>query len=96
MTYSEFVSVFSVIERETRTRCIILSSMALSGSTIFFFFALSHKRHNFRENITEHKMCFEFIYILVKKNSHSRTNQRVIITKVNRFACKVSVILVRF
>jgi hypothetical protein len=27
-----------------------------------YFLAFSHKRHDFRRNLTEHKMCFYFLY----------------------------------
>ena len=55
--YSECPSVASVIHGEMRVRQIILSC-GLSGSTIFFFFSkLSHKGHDFKKNVPEHKMC---------------------------------------
>ena len=39
-------------QREMRMRHIIICG--LPGSTIFFF-TLSHKRHDFRKKVTEHK-----------------------------------------
>jgi hypothetical protein len=36
----------------------------LSATPLFppHFSALSHKRHDFRENVIELKMCFDFLY----------------------------------
>jgi hypothetical protein len=51
--YSESVSVALVIQHAMRMRHIVICS--LSGSTTFS--TLSHKRHDFRRNATEYKMC---------------------------------------
>jgi hypothetical protein len=32
------------------------------------FPTLSHKRHDFRKNVTEHKMCFDFLYTFCLKH----------------------------
>ena len=29
---------------------------------LHYFSTLSHKRHDFRKEVTEHKMCFDFLY----------------------------------
>jgi len=42
-------------QREMRMRRIVISGQ--SGSTIYVFSTLSHKRQDFREEVTEHKMC---------------------------------------
>jgi len=51
VTYSEFLSMASVIQLSKPIRHIILSSMVI-------FCTLSHKRHYFREEFIEHKIVF--------------------------------------
>jgi hypothetical protein len=46
--------------------CAILSSVTCSG--LQYFPTLSHKRHDFREKVTEHEMCFDFIYNICLNN----------------------------
>jgi hypothetical protein len=55
ITYSECVPVALVIQRAKRMCRITLSSVARPALPIFS--TLSHKRHDFRKNVMEHKMC---------------------------------------
>ena len=95
ITYYECVSLALVTQHAKRMRRIILSSVA--SSAVPYFSTLSHKRHDFRENVIEHKMCvpifstnvYETIPIL-------RRIELFTIINVHRSSYKVTVILVRF
>jgi len=56
--------------------CAILSPVARPA--IQYFSSLFHKRQDFRKKknkVTDHKMCFDFLYNLCPKNiSHSKKN----------------------
>jgi len=63
--------------------------------TLQYFSTLSKQRHDFREKVNEHKMCFvstntSEIFLILRKI------QRNITTNVYRCKCKVTVFLVRF
>jgi hypothetical protein len=47
----------------------------LSGSTIFS--TSSRKQHDFRKNVIEHKMCFDFLYKCFWNVSHSNKNSAI-------------------
>jgi hypothetical protein len=76
-----------------RMRRIILPSVACLA--LPYFSTLSHKRHDIRKKIIEHKMCFDFyLQILSETFLILRNNQRDTVIYVHRSSCKVPVILV--
>jgi hypothetical protein len=73
----------------------ILSSVACPAPP--YFSALSYKRNDFREIVTEHKMCaLIFSTTLSAKIPIVRRIQRDTATNVHTASCEVPVILVRF
>ena len=72
IAYSESVFVALVIQHAKRTRHVILS---VAPQVLQHFYTLYHKRHDFRKNVTEHKMCvLIFPTTFVWKFSHSKKN----------------------
>jgi predicted CDP-diglyceride synthetase/phosphatidate cytidylyltransferase len=73
ITYSECVSVALVIQHAKRMRLVILSFVACLA--LQNFSTLSHKRHDFRKNVIENKMCvLIFSTSFVSNISHSKEN----------------------
>jgi hypothetical protein len=89
------VFVALVIQHAKRMRRVILPSVACLA--LLYFSTESHKRHDFRKNVIEHKMCVlifctnlaDIFLILI-------IIQRDTVINVEVSSCKVSVILVRF
>jgi len=79
-----------------QSTCAILLSVACPA--LQYFSTLFHKRHNFRKKkVTEHKMCFDFLCNFVSEIFVIlRRTERDMIKNVYWYACKVSVILLRF
>ena len=75
--------------------CAILPSVACPA--LQYFSTLSHKRHDFREKVTEHKMCvLIFCTTFVWNISHSEKNLARYDQNVYRSACKVPLIFPDF
>jgi hypothetical protein len=73
ITYFECVSVALVIQHAKHMRRIILSSATCLA--IPYFTTLSHKRHDFREKVIEHKIyVLIFSTTFVQNISHSKNN----------------------
>jgi hypothetical protein len=88
------VALRVVIQHEKRMRPIKYSSIACLG--LRDLPTLSHKRHNFREKVTKHKMCL-LIYSTspFEKFLTVRRIRRDNVTNVYKFSFKVPVILVK-
>jgi len=59
------------------------------------FFTLSHKRDDFREKFTEHKMCFDFLCVFVWNMCHFNEEMSEILCECS-YLCKESVTVVNF
>jgi hypothetical protein len=59
------------VRREMRMRLVVIRGLL----AVHYFSTLSHKRHNFRENVIGNKMCvIIFSAIFCVKISHSTKN----------------------
>ena len=54
ITYCKCVFVAFVIQHAKCMRCVMLS---VKCPDLLYFSTLSHKRHDFRKQVIEHKMC---------------------------------------
>ena len=71
--------------------------LSAASSAPPYFLTLSHKRHDFRQNVTEHKMCvFLFPTISFETFFIVRRIQRDVAIKMKKSSRKVLVILVGF
>lgn len=86
-----FVASFSQYTK--RMRSIILSSVACLP--LPYISKLSHKRHDFWENVTEHKM-YVSIFSIIFSGTYLvlRKSERRIAIDVHISSCKVKVILI--
>jgi hypothetical protein len=89
--YSECVYVALVNQHATRMRHIFICVVHLGPP---YFPTLSHKRHDFRKNVYQHKMCALVFSINLYEIFILRRLQRDMITIVHWSSCKVPVILV--
>jgi hypothetical protein len=72
ITNSECVFAVLVIRHVIRMHLIILLSAACPS--IPYFSTLSPKRHYFRKNVIEHKMCIDFPYNFCPNIYNSKKN----------------------
>ena len=90
-----YVHVASLFQHATRMRHIVTSLVAHQSPLRFS--TLSHKRHDFRKKVIEHKMCvLIFCTILSKTFLILRRIQRDVVINVKTSSYKVSIILVGF
>ena len=59
-TYSECVFVALVIQHAKHMHCNTVSSIACPA--VPYFFTLSHKWQDLQKDVTEYKMCYDFLY----------------------------------
>jgi len=62
---------------------------------IQYFPTISHRRHDFRKKITEHHICFDFLYkFLYETFLVLRRTERGMMNGVSLSSCKVPVVSV--
>jgi hypothetical protein len=88
------VCVTLVIRHAKRMRRIIFSSVACLA--LPYFSTLSHKWHDLRKNVIEHKMCVLIVSAILPETFFILRRIERDIINVHRSSCKVLVILVGF
>ena len=89
------MSITLVIQHAKRVRRIVLSSVGSLAPP--YFSTLSHKRHDFRKKVTEHKMCvLIFSTTSIWNISHFKRIQRDTRTNVPRFHVKYQLVVSDF
>jgi hypothetical protein len=94
ITYSDCVSVASVVQQTKRIRRIILSSVACLA--VPYFFTLSHKRHNFRKKLLKINVFSLSLQSLTETFPILRRIQRSVVINMHTSSRKVPFILVSF
>ena len=75
ISYSECLSVALVIQQAKRMRRNTRMLPSVDCPAVPYFSTLSHKLNDFREKVTEHKMCvLTFSTSFVKHISHYKKN----------------------
>jgi len=78
-------------------QCAIALLSSVASPALPYFFTLSHKQHDFPEEVSEHKMCvLIFSTTFVRNISDSKKNSERYDQNVYWSSCKVPVIVVRF
>jgi len=80
ITYSECVFLALHIQHAKCLRHVILISVACLA--LPYFYTLSHKRQDFWENVIDHKMCFEFLWKILRNISHSKVKITEILSRM--------------
>ena len=91
-----FCTRVALLIQHAKRACHIVS-IFVASLALPYLSLLSHKRHDFRENVIEHKMCvLIFSTTLSKVFLVLRVIQRDIFINVKTYLCKVPVIVVGF
>ena len=95
ITYSECVFVALGIQRAMHLLAPYCYVWPVRLYNIFS--TLSHKPHDFRKKVTEHKMCvLIFSTTFVRNISRFKIIKEHLISNVPKYSCKLPVIRVRF
>jgi hypothetical protein len=78
--------LFVALQRKMRMRHIVISG--LSGSTVFLYIISQTGRFSGEKKVSEHKMCFDFLYNSYETFHSLRRNERDMIIKCTRSSVK--------